>query len=470
MAAVEAADAGASVLLVDKQPDVGGGATGMAVGSITAAGTDLQREAGIKDSVEAHYQTVLEMIGRAEAARPGETYDRDLTRLMVEVAPRAVARLAELGVEFSGPHPEPPHPVYRMHNGVPSSRAYIEVLRRAAEERGVVIRPNTALDELQRDEGGAAAVVSLRHVRAQQSTVVRARCGVILAAGDFSANDDLARAHGRTPEVSAVPPLQPGATGDALVAAIEVGAGAVALHRGGGASFRTALAPYCAERDLFIEGGILVNRLGRRFADETQYPALAANEQPDRQCYLVFDARLAARIATAEDDSTESIRDGWYRNGKLFLSTFPGVAYAYVEDYRQHTDYFFETGNLEELATAISVPAESLVETAAALDEAAAGKRPDEFGRDPAPPGLSAAPFCAVGPIKPVIIFSAGGLAVDHDLRVLDGDGEPIPHLYAAGATAEAAVFLGGHGHHLAWAFGTGMIAGRNAAAERPVD
>jgi len=51
-------------------------------------------------------------------------------------------------------------------------------------------------------------------------------------------------------------------------------------------------------------------------------------------------------------------------------------------------------------------------------------------------------------------------------MHVLDQQGRPIPHLYAAGVNAEAGVFLGGHGHHLAWAFGTGMIAGANAAAE----
>jgi fumarate reductase flavoprotein subunit len=69
-----------------------------------------------------------------------------------------------------------------------------------------------------------------------------------------------------------------------------------------------------------------------------------------------------------------------------------------------------------------------------------------------------------MGPVKPVIIFSAGGLSVDREMRVLDEQGRAIPGLYAAGANAEAGVFLGGHGHHLAWAFGTGMIAGRNAA------
>jgi predicted oxidoreductase len=90
----------------------------------------------------------------------------------------------------------------------------------------------------------------------------------------------------------------------------------------------------------------------------------------------------------------------------------------------------------------------------------------DALGREPAGPGVEASPFYAIGPIKLFNIFSAGGLRVGCEMHVLDEQGQPIPHLFAAGVNGESGVFLGGHGHHLAWAFGTGMIAGRNAASE----
>lgn len=465
MAAVEAAEAGASVLLVDKQADVGGGATGMSVGSITAAGTDLQRAAGIDDSVDAHYATTERMMETAEASTPNERYNRELTRLMCDQAPLVVEKLAALGVQFSGPHPEHPHDRYRMHNAMPSSEAYIEVLRAAAKSQGVRLQPNTTVDEIHRDESGRVSGAVLRNVRSNASRGVQVKRGVILAAGDFSANDELARRYGRVPQVSAVEPLQPGATGDGITLAQEVGAGAVNLHRGGGASFRTALAPYLApERALFLEGGVLVNREGRRFTNELEQPAFATNEQPGHSAFLLFDADLAARIATAEEDTPPS-RDGWFQHEKLFISTFPGVAYGYIEDYHT-TDYFFEAETLEELAAQIGVPTDGLVATAAALNRAAR-EGGDEFGRDPVGKGLAVPPFYAVGPIRTVNIFSAGGLSVDRQMRVLAEDGRPIAGLFSCGANAEAGVFLGGHGHHLAWAFGTGMIAGRNAADSR---
>lgn len=464
MAAVEAAEAGARVLLVEKAPDVGAAATGMSIGSISAAGTDLQRAAGIEgDTVDAHYEDLLLFAGGRES-----DYDLELSRLMVEHAPGVVGRLTELGVEFSGPHPEPPHRVYRMHNVVPNSQAYIDVLRRAAEERGVVIRTETVIDEIERDDAGGVSRILLRHSRRGETSALRVCQAVVLAAGDFSANDELAREHGRSPEVSAVEALQPNATGDGIALAMAIGADATGLDRGGGPAFRTVLPPYSApDRRLFVEGAILVNRLGQRFANELDRPAQAANEQPDRMVFVVFDGRLAERIATAQDDRPPS-RDGWYREDRLFLSTFPGVAYAYLDDYRG-TDYLFEADTIAGLADRTGLPAADFESEIERFNAFATAGQDERWGREPVGPGIVQPPFFAVGPVRPIITFSAGGLRVDTEMHVLDKDGAAIPRLYSCGANAEARVFLGGHGHHLAWAFGTGRIAGRNAATEQPV-
>ena len=54
------------------------------------------------------------------------------------------------------------------------------------------------------------------------------------------------------------------------------------------------------------------------------------------------------------------------------------------------------------------------------------------------------------------------------DLRSVREDGAPIQGLYAAGAVGQGGLLLEGHGHHLAWAFISGRIAGRNAAFDVP--
>ena len=61
-AAVEAAQLGASVVVVEKMPAVGGN-TLRASGGFNAAGTALQRIRGIEDSEEiAYYDTMLSLI------------------------------------------------------------------------------------------------------------------------------------------------------------------------------------------------------------------------------------------------------------------------------------------------------------------------------------------------------------------------------------------------------------------------
>ena len=461
MAAIEAAEQRAKVLLVEKQPTLGG-STGMAIGSVTAAGTALQAAAGIQDSADGHLQDLLKCLPPGNRS---EDYDLALSRLMVERAPQAIARLIELGVRFSGPHPEPPHTVYRMHNIVPDTTAAINTLGVAARSRGVTVQTETAIETLHRDDSGVVSRVVLRH--GQQYTV-HVRRGVVLATGDFSGNRALAHAPGQPLATAAVPPLRPYATGDGITVATAVGA-AVAGMESGDAGFRTVSRPYAApDLQLFVEGTILVNKQGRRFANELQAPEVAASRQAEQAAFAVFDARLAARIATEAEDAAHS-RDGWYRRGKLFLSTFPGVAFAYLDDYRQRTDYLFEAADLSMLAERMALPAADFVSEVRKYSRAAAGIVPDRFGRDPLGPGVAVPPFYAIGPMRPVIGASEGGLKVDREMQVLDEAGSVIPRLYAAGVNGEGAAFLGGHGHHLAWAFSTGQIAGTNAARNTPV-
>jgi fumarate reductase flavoprotein subunit len=72
----------------------------------------------------------------------------------------------------------------------------------------------------------------------------------------------------------------------------------------------------------------------------------------------------------------------------------------------------------------------------------------------------------ALGPLRAVFVHAEGGLAVDHEHRVLDANDKPIAGLYAAGSSGQGGLLLKGHGHHLGWAFASGRRAGRNAARE----
>ena len=460
MAAVEAAETGASVLLVERQPEIGG-STAMAVGALSAAGTALQKAAGIADSVDAHFQDYLKFI---EPGRDAGEYDLELTRMLVELAPSVVERMVELGVELRGPQPEPPHTKYRMHNAVPDATAYTGALQRAASEADVETRTGVVAASLAVDNDGAVCRAELADVTDAERRTIEVRGGVVLATGYFSANAELSRAHGRPPEHDGVEPLFDGATGDGVTLGVALGASTAGMSAAAPPHFRTVSRPYIhPPAPIFEAGAILLNRDGNRYANELKGAELATSRQPGREAFVVFDSNLAARVSTPDADAPPS-RDGWFRTGKMALSTFPEIGYAYVEDYRKRTKYFTETTDAAGLAEFIQTPASTVQSTLDRLNEAAAGRAPDAFGRDFSGTCAFARPFYVLGPIK-AVLGSSGGLKVDREMHVLDTDGRPISRLYAAGMTGSSNVLIAGHGHALAWTFATGRIAGANAAA-----
>ena len=197
----------------------------------------------------------------------------------------------------------------------------------------------------------------------------------------------------------------------------------------------TALAPSPA---LFTDGAILVNADGKRFTDETDAPAFALPDQPDKVAYILLDARIAAK----------------YSAWPHFISTAPGVAYAYVDDYRRNRpDVFMEAPTLQKLADDLGM----LVFVARQ-----SGGAVQRDGRQPSQAGSRS--LCGAGSVRAVFVHAEGGLAVDAEHRVLGAGDQPIAGLYAAGSTGQGGLLLKGHGHHLAWAFASGRRAGRNAA------
>ena len=198
----------------------------------------------------------------------------------------------------------------------------------------------------------------------------------------------------------------------------------------------TAVSPSV---DLYREGGILVNNRGERFTNELDKPNKDTARQPDRVAWIVFDQAVAAKFSA------------W----PYYISTAPGVAYAYLDDYRRNRpDIFHKADTVAALAASMGVPAEGLESTLAQYNAGERGERP----------ALDQGPYYALGPVRSYVVFTDGGLKVSPQLEVLRADGVPIDGLYAAGSTGQGGLLLEGHGHHLGWAFISGRIAGRNAA------
>ena len=144
-AAVAAAERGASVAVVERKDELGG-TTAYSVGSLTAADTPLQRRKGIRDDPD---ELVEDMWAFDPALLDGDA--PALRRLYAVESARTYDWLVEHGVVFSGPYPEPPHRVPRMHNVIPNSRSYIARLASAARRAGVEVMLRTEAVRLHLD-------------------------------------------------------------------------------------------------------------------------------------------------------------------------------------------------------------------------------------------------------------------------------------------------------------------------------
>ena len=470
-AASEVARLGRRVILLEKNPQTGG-STSWSVGSITAINTPHQKKAGIKDSADEHFE---DMALHAGALAPRDNLA--LRRILVDNTTAMLDWLMSLGVVFVGPMPEPPHRYNRMHNVVPNSKSFAYHLTRHCRELGVDIRVNTTTQRLIEEHGRVVGV----EARLPDGTAheFRARGGVVLAAGDYSNGRDI-KARYASPDVVDVDAVNATATGDGHRMALELGATVVNgdIVRGPIMRFipptrpnliqqlppmrfiaqsiawamghmpqwilrpflmsflTTALGP---SPDLYREGAVLINKGGRRFTDELGKPNLDVAKQPGRIAWIVFDQTLAAKFSR------------W----PYFVSTAPGVAYAYLADYRRNrADIYHQSDTLAGLATSMGVPAETLTRSLADYNSACETR-----------PAIDHGPYYALGPVKSYVVFTDGGLKVSDNLEVVRADGSVIPGLYAAGSTGQGGLLLEGHGHHLGWAFISGRIAGRNAAS-----
>lgn len=477
-AAITAADSGARVVVIEKTRHLGG-STRLSIGSFSAAGTSIQARAGVYDTIS-EFEADLVNINGDEDQRDNPR----LRRVLVENSAAAFEWLRSFGLQFFGPTPEASFSHPRMHNVVPNSRAYIHVLEAQARKRGVHIAAGVHVRRLTVGDGRVTGVEADESYAATQ--------GVILATGDYSGSADY-KGRFMSKESAVVPPINPTNTGDGFTMALDVGARCLNMDRGieelrfgaGGGSklisrlpvavpaawamrvaferlprrvssliIRTMLTGWLSPSvGLYGEGAILVGPDGQRFCNEEDPRAAArglAALDAGRGAYAVFDS------------STADLFSKWPN----YLSTFPGISYAYLDDYRRlRPDLCHVADTLPDLARSIGVPGPRLTDTVAAWSKSVSDEQ-DGLGRSRFGGGILRPPFHALGPLHPVVTITDGGLAIDEHCRVLDGSDQPIPGLFAVGATGQGGMLLRGHGLHISWGAVSGRIAGRFITSE----
>ncbi|ALU70745.1 3-ketosteroid-delta-1-dehydrogenase [Rhodococcus erythropolis R138] len=289
---------------------------------------------------------------------------------------------------------------------------------------------NTTLEELVVEDGSVVGAVVEQGGRRR---TIRARRGVILAAGGFEQNETL-RAEFGVPGSALDTMGCPGNLGKAHQAAIAVGADTDLMgeawwspgltHPDG----RSAFA-------LWFTGGIFVDDNGRRFVNESA--------PYDRLGRSVIEHMRARKVTTPY----WMIYDN--REGAVPPVKAPNVPMAQTEQYVD-AGLWKSAQTLEDLAAQIDVPAAELVQTVKRFNESAATGVDTDFGRGDTAYDRAfsegASPLVPIdqGPFHAAAfgisdLGTKGGLRTDATGRVLKADGTAIAGLYAAGNTMAAA-------------------------------
>ncbi|EJD07163.1 fumarate reductase [Fomitiporia mediterranea MF3/22] len=435
---------GANVLLLDKQPFMGGNST-KATSGINGAGTASQQALGIQDSAKIFFDDTKK--SAKDLARD------DLIRVLTGRSGDAVNWLQEkFGLDLSkvsrlGGHSQP-----RTHRGgaqfpgmviTYAQMERLEDLAQSTPER-VQIRKKAKVTRLLKDESGAVIGVEYEVDGKKE----QAHGPVIIATGGYAADftsDSLLKKY--RPELWDLPTTNgEHCTGDGQKLAMAVGAAGIDLekvqvHPTGlvDPNDPNAKVKFLAAEALRGVGGLLLDNTGKRFVDELQ----------------------------TRDYVTGKI----WENGKYPIRlVLNGSASKEIEWHCKH--YVgrglmkrFESG--ADLAKEIGIPASALAKTFADYS-AGAKTQKDPFGKkffhhaD-----WKMEDIFHVAIMTPVLHYTMGGLEIDAESRVLTNeDHAAIPGLFAAGEVAggvHGANRLGGSS--LLGCVVFGRVAGDSAAA-----
>ena len=432
-AAVAACDAGAEVVVLE-QSKTPLGTTSMSTGLIPAAGTPEQHAENIADNPKQFFTDIM--------AKNKSGADPVIVERLCEISADTVRWLRDdhhVPLTLVEGFTYPGHSARRMygtHNR--TGEELMAALETAAAAAGASVLTEATATTLLVDENNS--VKGVRYMRPGGSAEEIGCHALVLACCGFAANAELVSKY--IPELEyAVPHTHSASQGIATTWGERIGAQIANMDAYQGHAGLAAGHSIPILWPSIMEGGVQVNRDGKRFSNEARgYSEQAATvlAQPQRTVWSIFDERVENVLSQFND----------YRDAKS------AGAIIRAED-------------LASLAHAIGVDLSALEATFATVDDAIETGTPDPFGRTFEPRHKLAPPYLAVK-VTGAIFHTQGGLCIDVDARVLRQDGSAFSNLFAGGGAARgisgsgAAGYLAGNG--LLTATSLGRIAGEQAA------
>lgn len=398
-AAIQANELGMKTVVLEKEEELGGN-TNRASSGMNAAETNVQLQHGVIDNVADFYHETYQDGGRLN--------DKDMLGYFVYHTAPAIDWLADHGIKLDdititgGMSRKRTH---RPASMAPIGGFLVKSLLKVVAQEDIPVFNKTKVTELRRADDGRVNGVK---VDADGITKIINAKAVILATGGFGASKEYIKRF--RPDLESYKTTnQPGATGDGLKLAENVGAELMQMNL-------VQVHPTVQQDNPHVyligeavrgEGAILVNAEGKRFVNELNTRKIVSNAitaLPEHSAYLILDQGIRDHVKAIE-----------------FYDKVGLVVHG-------------ET--IEDLAKKINVDPSNLKQTVATWNQAVENHDDAEFGRTTGMDrGITNPGFFAIH-IAPAIHYTMGGIHITPKTQVLDGNGDIIKGLFAAGEVA----------------------------------
>lgn len=457
-AAVQAAEDGAEVIVLEKAAAVGGAAN-MGMGPL-GIGTKYQKQNMIDISVEKAFSMFMEYTHYNVDAR--------LVKRYFEQSAETIEWLEDMGVEFEGafryfPKSEATWHIVKTDTGIgPRAASFMnKALYAKAQELGIKVLLETPAKKIVMEDGKVKGVLATD----KDGNEIEVACqAAIICTGGAGCNkqfilDETGYKHGEDMFNFAIP----GIMGDGLKMAWEAGADKLPVRIEQAASVVGIEDLPGSVSNIFGQPNLLVNKFGKRFMNEDDmqnatYLSNAVSHQKDRTGFSIVDSSIVRYYIKNGVDNVSLVRPD------------PDVS-----DFMEGVKLAQENGNdglivadtIEELAEKAGIDVDNLVETVDDYNDYCDSVDEEFFKPKKYLRPLTKAPFyCAK--ICPGGYGTVGGIRINENCEVCGKDFKPIPGLYAAGADScniynDSYMFLL-PGNSMGYAVNSGRIAGMSAA------
>ena len=395
-AALQARELGLNVVILEKNGKTGGN-TSRASSGMNASESLVQLDEGIIDNNRDFYEETLKGGGLLN--------DRAMLKYFVNHSALAISWLMKYGVRLTDLTITGGMSVKRAHR--PGSMEPVGFyltsrLTNQVKKAGVDIFTGAKVTKLLQDKNGNVNGVEVETDKGVKTIKAKA---VLLATGGFGASKEIIKKY-RPDLVDYKTTNQPGATGDGMKLAKEIGAQLMQMNFIQVHPTADTDNPhvYLIGEGLRGEGAILVNKAGKRFVNELNTRKIVSSAITDLHedgAYLIFDSGVRGHFAAVE--------------------------------FYDHVGLVKEGSSLADLAKEIDVDPENLAATVDEWNKAVENHKDKEFGRTTGMDReINRGPYYAIH-IHPAIHYTMGGIHINTETQVLDTNGNVIKGLYAAG-------------------------------------